>query len=44
MRQIVAAVIGNALEWYDFVVFGFVSVIVARLFFPSSDEYAACCC
>jgi MFS family permease len=39
-RQIVAAVIGNALEWYDFVVFGFVSVVISRLFFPASSEYA----
>ena len=33
-RQVVAAVIGNALEWYDFVVFGFLTVIIAKLFFP----------
>ncbi|MEO8156530.1 MAG: MFS transporter [Betaproteobacteria bacterium] len=39
--QIVAAVIGNALEWYDFVVYGFLTVIIARLFFPMQDEYAA---
>lgn len=40
-RQIVAAVIGNALEWYDFVVYGFLTVIIARLFFPGQDEYAS---
>lgn len=40
-RQIVAAVIGNALEWYDFVVYGFLTVIIARLFFPAHDDYAA---
>jgi MHS family proline/betaine transporter-like MFS transporter len=40
-RQIAAAVIGNALEWYDFVVYGFVSVVIARLFFPATNEYAA---
>jgi MFS family permease len=40
-RQIVAAVIGNALEWYDFVVYGFLTVIIARLFFPAHDEYAS---
>ena len=40
-RQIVAAVIGNALEWYDFVVYGFLTVIIARLFFPAQDEYAS---
>jgi len=40
-HQLAAAVIGNAFEWYDFVVFGFVSVVIARLFFPASNEHAA---
>jgi MFS family permease len=40
-RQIIAAVIGNALEWYDFVVYGFLTVIIARLFFPAQSEYAS---
>ena len=40
-RQIVAAVIGNALEWYDFVVYGFMTVIISRLFFPTESEYAS---
>ena len=40
-RQIVAAVIGNALEWYDFVVYGFLTVIISRLFFPADSEYAS---
>ena len=39
--QIVAAVIGNALEWYDFIVFGFFTVVIARLFFPSDSQYAS---
>src|ERR1700687_4801693 len=39
--QVAAAVIGNALEWYDFIVFGFFSVIIARLFFPAESEYAS---
>jgi len=39
--QIAAAVIGNALEWYDFIVFGFFAVIIARLFFPSDSQYAS---
>lgn len=34
-RNILAAVIGNALEWYDFLVFAFMTPIVAKLFFPS---------
>ena len=40
-KQIVAAVIGNALEWYDFVVFGFLTVIISRLFFPAESEYSS---
>src|ERR1700728_844205 len=39
--QITAAVIGNALEWYDFIVFGFFAVIIAKLFFPSDSQYAS---
>jgi MFS family permease len=39
--QIIAAVIGNALEWYDFVVYGFFTVIISRLFFPAQSEYAS---
>lgn len=34
VRNLVAAVIGNALEWYDFLVFAFMTPIIARLFFP----------
>lgn len=40
-KQIAAAVIGNALEWYDFVVYGFLTVIISRLFFPADSEYAS---
>src|SRR5215468_10974896 len=40
-RQIAAAVIGNALEWYDFVIFGFLTVVIARLFFPAESQYAS---
>jgi len=39
--QIAAAVIGNALEWYDFIVFGFFAVVIARLFFPAESQYAS---
>jgi MFS transporter, MHS family, proline/betaine transporter len=40
-RQVVAAVVGNALEWYDFVVYGFLTVVISRLFFPAESEYAS---
>ncbi|MBC8741016.1 MFS transporter [Paraburkholderia sp. UCT31] len=36
-----ASTLGNVLEWYDFVVFGFLSIIIAKQFFPSHSEYAA---
>lgn len=39
--QVAAAVIGNALEWYDFISFGFLAVIISRLFFPTDSEYAS---
>ncbi|MEX3629618.1 MAG: MFS transporter [Burkholderia sp.] len=38
---VIAAVIGNALEWYDFTVFSFMVVVIAELFFPSSSEYVS---
>ncbi|HHT8997072.1 TPA: MFS transporter, partial [Burkholderia cenocepacia] len=40
-RAVAAAVIGNALEWYDFTVFGFMTVVIAELFFPTSSEYSS---
>src|SRR5271156_3168872 len=39
--QVAAAVIGNALEWYDFIAFGFFAVIIAKLFFPADSQYAS---
>jgi MHS family proline/betaine transporter-like MFS transporter len=41
VRQIMAAVVGNAMEWYDFVVFGFFATVLSQLFFPKNDEHAA---
>ncbi len=40
-NQVLAAVIGNALEWYDFIVYGFLAVVISRLFFPAESEYSA---
>jgi len=37
VRQVAAAVIGNALEWYDFIVYGFVAKLFADAFFPADD-------
>lgn len=40
-RGAVASTLGNVLEWYDFVVFGFLSIFIAKQFFPGDSEYAA---
>src|SRR5580700_755820 len=37
-RVIAAATVGNALEWFDLLTYGYFAVIIARLFFPASDE------
>src|SRR5947199_5926213 len=37
-NAVIAASIGNALEWFDFVVYGFFAISIARLFFPAADE------
>ena len=37
-RAILAAVVGNVLEWYDFAVYAYMATIIARQFFPSQDE------
>src|SRR5579859_2227425 len=36
-RVVVAATIGNVLEWFDFVVYGFLAVTISQVFFPTSD-------
>ena len=33
----ISSVIGNGLEWYDFLVYGFFATIIAQVFFPTSD-------
>jgi MFS transporter, MHS family, proline/betaine transporter len=33
-----AASIGNALEWFDLLIYGYLAVTISRLFFPSNDE------
>jgi MHS family proline/betaine transporter-like MFS transporter len=37
-HAIIAASVGNALEWFDFVVYGFFAITIAKLFFPAADE------
>jgi MHS family proline/betaine transporter-like MFS transporter len=36
-RVIVVSTIGNALEWFDFMVYSFFAVIIAKLYFPATN-------
>jgi len=40
-RHIAAVVIGNALEFYDFLTYAFFAVYIGRVFFPSNDPSAS---
>ncbi|WP_407179858.1 MFS transporter [Bradyrhizobium sp. STM 3562] len=37
-RAIIAATIGNLLEWYDFFAYGVLAITMAKLFFPARNE------
>ncbi|MEO1225163.1 MAG: MFS transporter, partial [Pseudomonadota bacterium] len=39
-RAIAAGAVGNALEWYDFAVFGFFAPVISTQFFPADDHLA----
>ncbi|KGI70362.1 MFS transporter [Mycolicibacterium rufum] len=42
MRRVVTgASIGNAVEWFDFAIYGFLATFIAAHFFPAGDETAA---
>lgn len=36
--MILAASIGNALEWFDLLIYGYFAVTISRLFFPANNE------
>ena len=40
-RLVVATTIGNTLEWYDFFVYAFLSVTIARVFFPTGSKLSS---
>ncbi|HVB58686.1 MAG TPA: MFS transporter [Candidatus Acidoferrales bacterium] len=40
-RYVAAVVVGNALEFYDFLTYAFFAVYIGRTFFPSSDPSAS---
>lgn len=37
-RVVIAGMIGNGLEWYDFALYGYFAPVIAKLFFPSYDH------
>ncbi len=37
-RAVAAASLGNALEWFDFVIYGYFAATIARLFFPARND------
>src|SRR5215472_2550680 len=40
-RVIIAGIVGNALEWYDFAIYGYFAAIIGRNFFPARDVIGA---
>jgi MHS family proline/betaine transporter-like MFS transporter len=40
-KAVLAGVIGNTLEWFDFAVYGYFVTTLSKLFFPSSDPIAS---
>ncbi|KND62179.1 Permease of the major facilitator superfamily [Candidatus Burkholderia verschuerenii] len=38
-RIVFSSSVGNALEWFDFLVYGYFASMIARAFFPSHDEW-----
>ncbi len=40
-NNVLAGMVGNVLEWYDFAVYGFLAPIIGKIFFPSDDAFAS---
>jgi MHS family proline/betaine transporter-like MFS transporter len=40
-KAVRGAAVGNAVEWFDFAIYGFLATYIAKNFFPSGDETAA---
>ena len=39
-RVVLASVLGNGLEWFDFVSYGYFASIIAKVFFPAGSDLA----
>jgi len=35
---ILAGIVGNVIEWYDFALFGYLAPVISLLFFPNDNE------
>lgn len=40
-KVIFSCMIGNALEWYDFALYGYFATVIGKLFFPSTSQFAS---
>jgi MFS transporter, MHS family, proline/betaine transporter len=40
-RAVLASIIGNGFEWYDFLMYGFFARTISRVFFPAHDAFAS---
>jgi len=38
---IIAGIIGNVIEWYDFALYGYMAPIISQLFFPNESQVAS---
>jgi MHS family proline/betaine transporter-like MFS transporter len=38
---VAAAIVGNTLEWFDFIVYGLFSIYIAKAFFPADSDLAS---
>ena len=39
-RVVLASILGNGLEWFDFVSYGYFASIIAKVFFPAGSDLA----
>lgn len=40
-KVVIASVLGNAFEWFDFAIYGLFAVIIAKLYFPRGNDFAS---
>ncbi|CAB3717240.1 Proline/betaine transporter [Paraburkholderia graminis C4D1M] len=40
-RAVLASVIGNGLEWFDFLIYGYFARVIAQVFFPANNSFVS---